>query len=120
MGVIVTRNLSTGTGGASGSGAYSVLEKLANEMELEFKSIYLYYYKELTYNAKKQLSNVGIWTDDLKTLKLFNKDLSYNASKQLVRTDLTRISDSETMTKLFAYNAQNQLTTVTTSGSGPY
>ena len=120
MGVIVTRNISTGSSGASGSGAYSTLEKLANEMELEFKSIYLYYYKELTYSAQKQLSNVGIWADNLKTLKLFNKDLSYNASKQLIRTDLTRISDSETMTKLFAYNAQKQLTTVTTSGSGPY
>jgi hypothetical protein len=118
MGVIVTKQ--TTSAGASGTGAYSVLEKLANEMELEFKSIYLYYYKELTYNAKKQLTNIGIWIDSIKTTKLFNKDLAYNPSKQLVRTDLTRISDSETLTKLFTYNAKKQLTTIATSGSGPY
>jgi len=120
MGVIVTRNISTGSSGASGSGAYTQLEKLANEMEMEFKSIYLYYYKELIYNPQKQLINVGIWTDNIKTLKLFNKDLSYNPTKQLERTDLTRISDGETMTKLFVYNVEKQLQTVTTSGSGPY
>lgn len=120
MGVIVTRNTSSGGGVVSGSGAYTQLEKLANEMEMEFKSVSLYAYKELTYNTKKQLTNIGIWTSNNKISKLFNKDLSYNVLKQLVRTDLTRISDNETMTKLFAYNSQKQLESITTSGSGPY
>jgi hypothetical protein len=119
MGVIVTRH-TTGSSSVSGSGAYTQLEKLANEMELEFKSVYLYYFKELTYNVQKQLTNIGIWTDNLKSMKLFNKDLAYNGLKQLIRTDLTRISDGETMTKLFIYNVQKQLFTITTSGSGPY
>ena len=119
MGVIVTRQ-TTGSGSASGSGAYTLLEKLANEMEMDFKSIQLYAYKEFTYNASKQLTNIGIWTDGGMTVKIFNKDLSYNAQKQLVRTDLTRISDSETMARIFAYNAQKQLESITTSGSGPY
>lgn len=119
MGVIVTR-YTGGGGSASGSGAFTQLEKLSLEMEMEFKAINLYAYKELTYNGQNQLTNIGLWTDDIKTTKLFNKDLSYNAQKQLSRTDLTRISDGETMTKLFAYNASKQLVSITTSGSGPY
>jgi len=118
MGVIVTRQ-TTGRP-VTGSGAYTVLEKLAMEMEMEFKAISLYAYKEFVYNVQKQLTNIGIWNDSIKTTKLFNKDLLYNSKKQLIRTDLTRISDSETMAKLFAYNAQKQLTSITTSGSGPY
>ena len=118
MGVIVTRQ-TTGSGSASG-GAYTLLEKLANEMEMEFKSIYLYAYKEFVYNVQKQLTNIGIWADSTKVSKLFNKDLSYNVQKQLIRTDLTRISDGETMVKLFSYNVKKQLESITTSGSGPY
>ncbi|GAG22876.1 unnamed protein product, partial [marine sediment metagenome] len=34
MGVIVTRQ--TSSGATSGSGAYTLLEKLSNEMEMEF------------------------------------------------------------------------------------
>jgi len=119
MGVIVTRQ-TTGSGSASGSGAFSLLEKLSLEMEMEFKALELYAFKELTYNVQKQLTNIGIWTDTIKTTKLFNKDLSYNIQKQLIRTDLTRISDGETMAKIFAYNAQKQLESISTSGSGPY
>ena len=118
MGVIVTRQ--TSSGATSGSGAYTLLEKLANEMEMDFKSIQLYAYKEFTYNVQKQLTNIGIWTDDGKGTKLFNKDLSYNVPKQLIRTDLTRISDGETMVRIFVYNIQKQLESITTSGSGPY
>jgi len=118
MGVIVTRQ-TTGRP-TTGSGAYTVLEKLSMEMEMEFKALNLYAYKEFTYNVQKQLTNIGIWSDSVKTAKLFNKDLSYNAQKQLVRTDLTRISDGETLAKLFAYNAQKQLESITISGSGPY
>ncbi len=119
MGVIVTRQ-TTGSGSASGGGAYTLLEKLANEMEMEFKSISLYAYKEFVYNVQKQLTNIGIWADNTKASKLFNKDLSYNVQKQLIRTDLIRISDGETMAKLFTYNGQKQLESITTSGSGPY
>jgi hypothetical protein len=118
MGVIVTRQ-TTGSGSASG-GAYTLLEKFANEMEMSFKSIQLYAYKEFVYNVQKQLTNIGIWTDNTKINKIFNKDLSYNNKKQLIRTDLNRISDGETMVRLFVYNVQKQLESITTSGSGPY
>jgi hypothetical protein len=99
-----------GADGADGvSGAYDSCEKLLMEMEMEFKTSSLCYYKEFTYNSSKLLTNIGIWTDSGKTTKLFNKDLTYNVSKQLIETELTRISDSATLTSTFTYNSSKQL-----------
>jgi len=117
MGVIVTKNLSTSTASSGSSGAYTQFEKSNMEFEMEFSAFFLCYYKELTYNAQKQLSNVGIWTDSLKTVKLFNKDFTYNAQKQLILTVLTRISDGLFLNSDFAYNAQGQLESITRSGT---
>ena len=121
MGVIVTKQTST-TGGtvSGGSGAYTQLEKLAMEMEMEFKAVKLYYYKELFYNNQKQLIDIDIWENENKITRLFHKDFEYNNKKQLIRTDLLRDSDNETLTRLFVYNNKKQLISVETSGSGPY
>ena len=115
MGVILTRPAKTTTttsSGASGSSPFSESEKLALEMEMEFKTSFSDYYKEFTYTSD-QLTNVGIWTDNTKVSKLFNKDLSYT-SEQLTQTYLTRISDNAKLLKLFSYTGDN-LTSVTVS-----
>lgn len=104
MGVIVTKP-SSGTGGGAGSGAYSQTEKLAMELEMEFKAVNLYYYKEFSYTGS-QLSAVDIYEDDTKAVKLFNKTLTYTDSK-LTETNLTRISDSVTLKKVFSYTGSN-------------
>jgi hypothetical protein len=120
MGVIVTRQTTgSGSGSASG-GAYTLLEKLSMEMEMEFKAVKLYGYKELSYNVQKQLIDLDIWENELKLTRLFHKDFSYNPQKQLTRTYLKRYTDGETLTRLFIYNAQKQLISIATSGSGPY
>lgn len=117
MGVIVTRNVFTGSDSVSGTGAYTQSEKSNMEFEMEFNASFLCYYKELTYNPQKQLIVVEIWTDNLKTVKLFNKDFTYNVGKQLVQTVLTRIIDGLFLNSVFTYNAQKQLVSITRSGT---
>jgi hypothetical protein len=115
MGVIVTRG--TGSAGASGS-VFDANDKLAFEMEMEFKTANESYYKELYYVPAGQLRgsliDVIIWTDDLKTTQLFAKDLFYNSSKDLSRTLLTRDSDGAQLLKIFEYT-DGDLTSITVS-----
>ena len=111
MGVIVTKP-SSGAGGGGGAGAYSQTEKLAMELEMEFKAVNLYYYKEFSYTGT-QLTGIDIYEDDTKAIALFSKTLTYVDNK-LSQTDLTRISDSATLTKTFAYVGAN-LTSITLS-----
>lgn len=86
------------------------------EMEMEFKTAYLCYYKDLTYNAQKQLTDVDIYTDATANVLLFHKDLTYNAQKQLIQTVLIRNSDGATLVSDFTYNAQKQLVSIERSG----
>lgn len=109
MGVIVTKSLGVGI---SGSGVFSQQEKLALELEMEFKATKLYYYKEFTYTDNK-LTDVDVYEDDTKTVQLFNKTLTYTESK-LTQTDLTRISDSAVVTKTFSYIDDNLVSITTT------
>jgi hypothetical protein len=119
MGVIVTRH--TGSAGGSGSGGvYTQSEKLSLEMEMEFKAAQLYNYKEFGYNAQKLLSTLNIWVDETKAVQLFSKTFTYNNQKLLIQTYLTRISDGEALVRFFSYDVQKNLTSVETSGSGPY
>ena len=120
MAVIVTKNLGTGSGGASGSGAFNALEKLSLEMEMEFKAAQLYNYKEFGYNANKLLSTLDIYQDETKAVQLFAKTFSYNVQKQLEQTYLTRISDGEALVRFFTYDGQKNLISIETSGSGVY
>jgi len=113
MGVILTRHTtSSSTGSGSSSGVFTSAEKLALEMEMEFKAAVPSYYKELQY-TDGNLTNIGIWLDNTKVTKLFNKDLSFS-SGNLTQTLLTRISDSSKILKLFNYTDGN-LTSVTVS-----
>ena len=111
MGVIVTKP-GSGAGGGGGTGAYSQTEKLAMELEMEFKAASLYYYKEFSYTGT-QLTGISIYEDNTKVVTLFSKTLTY-VSNQLTETNLTRISDSATLKKVFAYTG-TQLISITLS-----
>lgn len=112
MGVIVTKPTSSAGGGG---GAYSQPEKLAIELEMEFKAAELYYYKEFGYTGS-QLTAVDIYHDNTKVIQLFAKTLTYTGSV-LTSTFLTRVSDSATLHKAFDYSGP-QLTSITTTVSG--
>ena len=112
MGVIVTKPGSGAGGGGGGTGAYSQTEKLAMELEMEFKAASLYYYKEFSYTGT-QLTGIGIYEDNTKVVTLFSKTLTYTDNK-LTETNLTRISDSATLKKAFAYTG-TQLISITLS-----
>jgi hypothetical protein len=85
----------------SGSGAYTQSEKLAMELEMEFKAANLYCYKEYSYTGSN-LTGVTIYTDNTKVTTLFTKTLSYSGTK-LTQTVLTRITDAATLTKTYTY-----------------
>ena len=119
MGVIITHSPpATGSGG--GSGAFSQADKLAIEMEMEFKTAYTSYYKEFDYFAappqlKGSLSDIDIWTDSGKGTKLFHKDLFYNSDYLLEKSLLIRVSDGSGLVKEFGYDAQDNLISLTVS-----
>ena len=106
-----------GIDGAPGAdGVYTRCDELILEMEMEFKTSYLCYYKTLTYNASKQLTDIDIWTDSTANIKLFHKDLTYDAQKKLIQTDLLRVSDGALLTSIFSYNVSKQLISIERSG----
>jgi hypothetical protein len=113
MPLIVTKHIGS-TSASGGSGAYTEAEKLAIEMEMEFKTTSSSYYKELTYNVSGDLTNIGIWTNDSKTLKLFNKDFNYSGSN-LDTIELTRISDNKKLIKDLSYSVSGDLTSISVS-----
>lgn len=98
MGVIITIPMAPG---GAGSGVFSQSEKLALELEMEFKAAKLYYYKEFGYTGN-ELTVIDIYEDKTKAIQLFGKTLTYTDGK-LTQIDLTRISDSATLTKKFTY-----------------
>lgn len=114
MGVIVTRSTVSQSGSAGGSGAYTSAEKLAMEMEMEFKAANASYFKELGYDIDGNLDSVDIWTTPSKVLKLFNKTLTYD-SGNLDRTLLTRVSDSAQVLKIFSYDVDDNLNSIEVS-----
>jgi hypothetical protein len=112
MGVILTH--STSTAGSSGSGAFSQIEKLAIEMEMEFQTASTSYFKDLNY-TNEVLTNIDIWTSQAMTLKLFSKLLQYDADENLSRAILTRISDDAGLVKILEYDGSGNLDTITVS-----
>lgn len=112
MGVILTRT--TSSQGASGSGVFTQIEKLAIEMEMAFKASQESYYKELIYSGDT-LIDIEYWTDSGKTTKIFNKDLFYNQTGLLSKTILTRESDNSKLAKLLSYDISDNLTSVIVS-----
>jgi hypothetical protein len=114
MGVIVTRSTVSQSGSASGTGAYTSAEKLAMEMEMEFKAANASYFKELGYDVDDNLTTVDIWTTPSKVLQLFSKTLTYDGGK-LDRTLLTRITDDAKILKIFSYDVDDNLSSVEVS-----
>lgn len=113
MGVIVARPISRTTE-TSGSGVYTSSEKLALELEMEFKAANLSYFKELGYTSD-DLTSLNIYTDTDKTTQLFGKTLSYDPSGNLVNTLLTRITDNAQVLKVFSYDGSGNLSTINVS-----
>lgn len=121
MSVIVTR--STASEGGSAAGAYTQAEKLAMEMEMEFKAANASYYKEFYYKPdqpnKGNLTSAGIWVDDVKTTRIFTKTFGYFESGDdkgsLEQTLLIRESDSAQLLNLFNYDDSGNLISKTVS-----
>jgi hypothetical protein len=113
MGVILTRKSTSSSSASGGSGVYTTAQKLAIEMEMEFKAANSSYYKELTYDDGF-LTNVGIWIDDTKVYQLFSKDLNYT-NELLSSTLLTRTSDNAKLLKILEYDVDDNLTSITVS-----
>ena len=118
MSVILTKSVSTGTAGVTGSGAYTRAEKLAMELEMAFKAAKLSNYREFTYSQQGDLTDIDIYETDSKLVTLFTKDFIYDNKKNLTDILLTRISDGAQLLKLFTYNPQGDLLTITAS-AGP-
>jgi len=116
MGVILTKSLTSTTISGSGSGAYNDAEKSAMELEMSFKAANLSNFKELTY-VDSLLSEINIYTDSGKTVKLFMKELDYDVSEKLSQVTLTRISPNATLTKTLTYDVDDNLLNITISGS---
>lgn len=84
--------------------------KLILELQLAFKVANSSHFKELIFTSG-QLTNISIYTNSGKAIKLFNKNLTY-ASGLLSQVLLTRISDSKTITKNLIYDGNNNLQTI--------
>jgi len=99
----------SGISGFSGSGisAGSILNL---EMEMEFKTASLLYYKTFSYTGVR-LDTYNIYTNSGLGVQLFSKTLTYGGAI-LNQTVLTRISDSATLTCTYAYTGSN-LTSIT-------
>ena len=113
MAVIVARGTGS-AGGSGGSGAYTSGEKLAMELEMEFKAANLSYFKELGYTSG-DLTSLDIYTDTAKGTQLFGKTLSYDTSGNLANTLLIRITDSAKVLKVFAYDRDTNLASINVS-----
>lgn len=114
MGVIIARGTSTSSATGGGSGAYTSGEKLAMELEMEFKAANLSYFKELGYTSG-DLTSLEIYTDTGKGIQLFGKTLSYDTSGNLANTLLTRITDSAKVLKVFSYDGDSNLASINVS-----
>lgn len=112
MAVIVARGTAAAAG--SGSGAYTSGEKLAMELEMEFKAANVSYFKELGY-TDGDLTYLNIYTNPAKGTQLFGKTLSYDPSGNLANTLLTRTTDSAQVLKVFAYDNDSNLESINVS-----
>jgi len=116
MAIILTK--STFSHPSTAYGAYTWEEKLAMELEMAFKTAKLSNYREFTYSQQGNLTDIDIYEDSTKTVKLFAKDFSYDNKKNLTNILLTRISDGAQLLKIFSYNQKGDLTTIEIS-AGP-
>jgi len=106
-----------GPAGADGTdGVFDRCDQLILEMEMEFKTSYLCYYKEFTYNAQNVLTDLDIYSDSTLILKLFHKDFTYDVQKLLIQTDLYRISDGALLTSIFTYDIKKNLISIERMG----
>jgi len=75
------------------------------DIQTEARTAGLTKYKELIYSSEI-LTQINIWKDNTKTIKLYQTDFTYNAGI-LSQIGITRISDNFTYTKTFNYTNGN-------------
>jgi len=93
-------------------GAFSQAEKLALELEMDFKASKLLCYKEPGSYTDGYLTLVDVWETPAKLVKLFSKALSYTDGL-CTQSVLTRIADGATLTKTLTYDDQGQWASTT-------
>jgi hypothetical protein len=81
-------------------------------IDLDFKSAYNTYYHVITYSSDGDVSAINIWTDDTKATQLFSKTFTYSGGN-LTRIDITDGSGTTLLTKLFVYDADGNIETIT-------
>ena len=102
-----------GATGATGADGTMTAQQLLNlELHLAFKLANITNFKETTF-ASGLMTNLSIYTNSSKAVKLFDKALSYNVG-QLITIVITRITDSATLTKNLLYNPDGTLLSVDT------
>lgn len=92
--------------------AHRVLDQLTHELDEN-------YYEEYTYNGPR-ISNITVWTDSSKTLKIREYDYTYNGP--LINTEIIKQYNSsesliETLTSTYIYNGAriSNITTIRTT-----
>jgi hypothetical protein len=81
-------------------------------IDLDFKSAYNTYYHEITYNIDGDVSAINIWTDSSKATQLFSKAFTYSEGN-LTQIAITDGSGTTLLTKLFSYDADGNIQTIT-------
>jgi hypothetical protein len=89
----------------------SGLGNASDILDLKFKSAYSSYYHENTYNSSGDLTGIGIWENNTKTVSLFTVALVYT-SGNLLSSTLTDIIEGDVLTKTFAYDSNGNLSTI--------
>jgi hypothetical protein len=117
MAIILTKNIGGTTSSATSGGVFSQTEKDNLEIELAFKTAYRDYFKEFIYSAGI-LSQIDIWFDGSKTVKLFSKSFLYDGDGNLWKIYTTRVIDSKILLKIFDYDIDGNLSSITASGNG--
>jgi len=103
-----------GPAGSDGAdGAMTIVDVDTLEMEMAFTLTNLLNFKETSFTSGL-LTNISTYTNSGKSIKLFNKDFIYDSNEILTTIILTRISDSNTLTKNLLYNIDGTLKSIDT------
>jgi hypothetical protein len=73
------------------------------DIQIAFKLAYSSAYKEFTYNGSGQTTQIDIWEDNSKAVKLFTKTFVYSGSDLSSVTLVDEVS-GKTMLKTFTYS----------------
>jgi hypothetical protein len=84
----------------------------SDNIDLLFNRSYNTYYHELSYNISGDLTGVGVWENNSKTIQLFSKELIYSG-ETLTSVITTDTVNSITLTKTLSYDGNENLISTT-------